>query len=584
MSAVSALVRPYRMRLAASGALGIAAAVLELTPAAGIYLAAQSVYSPSPDAWSVLSIAAVVFVLILLRYVLYGSSLIVSHAAAFSLQTRLRAQLAEKLGRVPRSFFDGRSPGSLKKALVDDVDALEATFAHHVPDAASGAVTPLIAFIVLLFVDWRLALVSLSLVPLGIAAMSLAMRNFDTMMEQWHSAERRANEVVLELLRGIVVLKAYGRDATEMKRVREGVFGVRDFAEGINKRSAPAYTLFMLMLSSNLVVVLPVGVAFYQAGEIGKPVLLLFLALGYGLTAPLMKLMFLFGDMQMNLVRIQRIGTILDADEQEREVTGVSALTAAARVGVVVQSVSFTYDEARGPALEDVTLAIEPGQRVALVGPSGAGKSTLAQLISAAREPGAGEVALLVDGERRSPRGAVSFVGQEAQLFFGTVRENLLMARPNASDEQLAAAAQAAGLQEVLARLPKGLDTQIGERGAHLSGGEAQRVTVARALLRDAPVVVLDEVTSHLDPENERAVQRGVDALAVGRTLVIIAHRLRTIIGADVIAVLDGGRLVDKGTHDELRRRCAVYERMWSAQQAAAGWTLGKPRVEEKAS
>ncbi|MEM7151366.1 MAG: ABC transporter ATP-binding protein [Myxococcota bacterium] len=579
MTTVGQLVRPHRPRLALSAVLAIVAASLELAPAAGIYFAARSVYGPSDARWSVPLIAAVVFGLVLVRFVLFGGSLVVSHAVAFRVLRQLRSRMALKLGTVPRSFFDTHSPGDLKKAMVEDVDAVEASFAHHVPDGASGIVTPLLAFGVLLAVDWRLALVSLSLVPVGFVAMAVAMRNFDGLMKQWHDAERRANEVVLELLRGIVVLKAYGRDATEMARVRQGVFGVRDFADAMNERSGPAYTGFMLLLSSNLVVVLPVGVALFQAGEIDEPILALFLALGYGLTAPLLRLMFLFGDIQMNAVRLRRIGAILGAEEQPRE---PAVVRSSGPAGIEVREVTFFYDEARGPALRDVSLRIEAGQRVALVGPSGAGKSTLAQLLAGAREPDVGEV-VLTDGDARgSVLGSVGLVGQHAQLFFGTLRDNLLLARPDASDDALAAAATAAGLDELIERLPEGWDSPVGERGAHLSGGEAQRVTVARALLRETPIVVLDEVTSHLDPDNERAVQRGIDALARGRTLIVVAHRLRAIMQAQLIVVLDGGRVVDRGSHQALLDRCSVYRRMWDAQEAAAGWTLGGAKAERR--
>ncbi|MEM6989213.1 MAG: ABC transporter ATP-binding protein [Myxococcota bacterium] len=576
MSAIRRLIAPHRPRLAFSALLAVGAAVLELAPTAGIYFAAKAVYTPSPGDWSVRTIAVAVLGAVLVRYLMFGTSLVMSHAVAFRLMRQLRSQLAKKLGRVPRSFFDSRSPGELKKAMVEDVDALEASFAHHVPDVISGALTPVLALSVLLFVDWRLALVSVALVPVGVATMALVMRDFDEVMKQWHAAERRSNEVVLDLLRGIVVLKSYGRDATEMKRVREGIFGVRDFADQINRRSAPGYTLFMLLLSSNLVVVLPVGAALFAAGEIDKPVLVLFVALGYGLTSPLLKLFSLFGDVQMNSVRMRRVGAILEADQLPAE-DGVPISGAAA--GIVLDGVSFTYDEKRGAALHDVSLVVDAGQRVALVGPSGAGKSTLAQLLAGARDPTVGKVEVAVDGRRVPPRGSVSFVGQQPQLFFGSLRDNLLMARPEATDHELAVAARGASLDEVLERLPEGWDTPVGDRGAHLSGGEAQRVTVARALLQDAPVVVLDEVTSHLDPDNERAVQKGIDTLAHGRTLVVVAHRLRAVVGSDLIVVLDQGRMVATGSHAELLERCTVYRRMWDAQQAAAGWTLGPERL-----
>ncbi|MEM1022998.1 MAG: ABC transporter ATP-binding protein [Myxococcota bacterium] len=581
MGAFAELLRAHRLRLVASAVLAVAAAALELAPALGIYAAALVVFAPTPELDRLPWIALAILGLVLLRYVFFGTSMILSHASAFALQRELRTELARKLAVLPAGFFDQRSPGDLKKAVVDDVDALEATFAHHVPELASGAVTPLLALGFLLFVDWRLALVSLSLVPVSFAAFAFTMRNFDELMAGWHAAERRANEVVQELFRGIVVLKAFGREASQMKQVRESVFGIRDFADTLNRRMAPAYTLFMMLLGSNLLVVLPTGVILHGGGSIDSPTLILFLALGYGITAPLLKLMTLFGDFQMNMVRIQRVSAILDQPPRSRE---SSTASGAGSLGIIVEDLSFAYDEERGPVLRGVDLEIQPGQKVALVGPSGSGKSTLAQLLAGARRPTQGLVALLDAGRRRDPLGSVSLVGQRAELFFGTLRDNLLMARPEATEDELRAALDAAGLSAVVEHLPLGWDTPIGERGAHLSGGEAQRVTMARAFLRDCPVQVLDEVTSHLDPDNERLLQQSVSRLCQGKTVILVAHRLRSVMGVDQLVVLDEGRVVDRGPHGLLLDRCPLYRRMWEVQQSAEGWRLGTRRRELRVS
>ncbi|NVB42001.1 ABC transporter ATP-binding protein [Pseudenhygromyxa sp. WMMC2535] len=587
--------RPHRGLLLTSVLLAILASLLELVPHALVYLAALRVFADPPALAGLTSLAALAFAAVTARYLLTGGSLVISHAVAFRVLRGLRERMIAKLAKIPLGVLERKSPGDLKKALVEDIDALENVVAHQLTELASALLVPLAGVIVLLTVDWRMAVASVALLPLAVLIMAISMRDVGEQMSAWHAAERRANVAILEFFRGIVVLKAHDRDASSMSRVRGSVLAIRDLATSMTRRTAIGYMAFFTLLSSNLVVVLPVGVALHRAGELSRPDLVLFLLLGFGLTAALLKLLFLFSDLQMNKVRWARIQSLLEAPEIDRE--GAPAFDPEATQEISLETtldttlekqpestelrfehLSFSYATDRGPALQDLSFTAPAGSITAIVGPSGAGKTTLAQLIAGTRRPSEGrasigdvEIATLSAAQRRE---LITVIAQQAHLFHGTLRDNLRLARPAASDAELEQVARAAALLPMIEQLPRGWDTLVGERGASLSGGEAQRVAIARALLRDTPVVVLDEVTAKLDAHSERAVQQALGALLHGRTVVVIAHRLRTVATADRIVVLDAGRLVDQGSHRELVERCPLYQRMWTAQEAAGRWRI----------
>lgn len=550
------------------------AALLELTPHVVVYLAADALLRDTPAMDRLPWLAALAVGGVVLRYVFLGTGTVLSHATAFRMMRLARIAIAEKLARVPLGFFGTHSSGDLKKTTVDDVAALEGVFAHNLPDLASAVVVPVAAFAWLAHVlGWAMALVSLGLVPIAFAVQARVMGSMGDEFKKWHAAETRANESILEFLRGIAVLKSFDREAQSLERVRDGVYGIRDYATEVTERMMTGYALFEVLVSHTLLLVVPTAVAAYLAGWVDAPGVVLFVVLGAGMTAPLLKLMFLFGRGHMTKLGAKRIVDVLAADELT---AGES--DAPKTFDIEVRGVSFRYAEERPNALENVSIVVPEGTVTAIVGPSGSGKTTLGRMLVRSTDPDSGAIAIGgVDLRELRPELLTALVGRVEQattLFVGSARENLLLAKPDATDDELERVTRAAKLHEVLARLPSGYDTELQERGGRLSGGERQRLGIARALLKDAPVLLLDEVTSNLDAETEHAVQQGISALAEGRTVIVIAHRLRSVVGCDQIVVLDDGAVVESGTHEELLARDGLYRELWDAQESARDWTL----------
>jgi len=569
------LLRSQPRLLLSAAALATLAAVAELAPYVLVYRMAGAVTAPDPDTGHLVWLAVLILAAAILRLLLFGGANILSHRMAFRIQKDLRIALVRALERQPLGQLEGRA-GDLKKTLIDDVGGLEHLIAHTQPDAVAGLVLPLLVAVLLLAVDWRMALASLALLPVALAAQTRAFRGLEAIHARWHAADTAANASLLAYIRGIATLKAHNRVARSLGTLRTAVHALAGLADSITRRTAIPYALFFVTLSTNLLVVLPVGVVLHIAGILDVAAFVLFVVLGAGLTAPLLRVMFAFGALERQMQGAARVAALLDTPALGSR---QPASTPGTQVGTDIgfEHVSFGYGD-RSDVLHDVSFAIPAGSIAALVGPSGAGKSTLVRLVARFWDARDGAVRIggidVRDMAPESLRDQVAVVFQDPFFFNGTLRENLAIAARDATTATLMQATEAAGLAGLIAQLPQGLDTPIGDRGARLSGGERQRLAIARALLKNAPILLLDEATAFADPESERAVQQAIGRLTVGRTVLVVAHRLATVMQADTIAVLADGRLDGVGRHDVLLRDSPVYRRLWDAQTSSRDWAL----------
>jgi ATP-binding cassette subfamily B protein len=566
-------------------ATAILSAALSVAPFWFLYRIAIELFAPRPDLSEVRRLAAWALALLALRWALMAVSHVLAHKGAFAVQHRLRVGMARRLNEVPLSFFAGRGSGHLRRTLTDDVNNLEGFLAHMLPDAIASAAVPLAAMALLFAADWRLALASLLPLPLALVAQHVLMRRAAGRMREWSELQKRIADQVGEYVRGITVVKAYGRDARSFGELSGAVRGAVGWVEDYARDSSAGWVLFTGLLSANLVIVAPLGAWLHVQGTLDLPTYVLFLLVAPAVLLPLLRLTFALGEQLQRAESLARINDVL----------GTPALTQPAQPTIPDGRLDLDFADVRHRygsrlALNGVSLRAEAGCLTALVGTSGSGKSTLARLVARLYEAESGHVRVGGMDVRDWPLDAllarIGIVFQEVFLFHGSVAENLRLARPDASDAELQAAARAARAHDFIQALPLGYDTPLGERGAGLSGGERQRLSIARALLKDAPILLLDEATASVDAENEALIQQALDTLCQGRTVLMIAHRLRTVMHADRIIVLDAGRVAGQGRHDELLRDCPAYQRLWRDHESARDWSLaadGRRDAEEAA-
>lgn len=572
------VITEHRRGLIVSALLSVLAAACSMAPYVAVYLTAAELFTPGPegvDQGRIGWIAAFTALAVILRSVLAGASSHLAHVTAYRILARLRLALADRLQRIPLGRVQRRSSGEMKKLLHDDVEQLEEALAHGVPDLAAAAAVPLATTALLMAVDWRLGLVALvALVPLlAVSATGMALANKNNAALAAHTSV--LNTAILTYLQGIKVIRGYLRHDSGYDQARAAVI---EGAE-LNDRtlhSPVRWLVGVMTVATGFAVALLVPVAGhgFVDGRTGLDTLALFLVVALGYLTPVIGLV---GVLATVLVRIQFSATAVREMLAEEELPLPARPQVPDRFDVALEEVEFAYEAGRA-VLHGVSLEVPDGTTCALVGATGSGKTTIARLIARFWETGGGRVTIggvdVRDIEPALLARLVAFVQQDEYVFATTLLENIRIARPGATDAEVIAAAEAAQLGELVAGLPDGWATALGTGGGNLSGGQRQRISVARALLKDAPVVILDEATASLDALTERRTLQAVRALTRGRTVIAIAHRLDTVRSADRIAVVEDGRIRATGSHDELLAADLGYQELWNAYREATGWHL----------
>ncbi|WP_435105106.1 ABC transporter ATP-binding protein [Arhodomonas sp. AD133] len=571
------LLRPERTRLLIAMALAVAAVALELWPYWLLYRAAAVVLAGNAVASQLTGLAGWLTLALVGKYAAYTLAGYLSHYAAYRLLFEIRRNLVRRIASIPLTRLQAYTTGTLKKIVFQDVERLELFIAHHTIELVAAVLGPLFVGILLFWVDWRMALAALSTVPLAIAVQAVLFRDIGERIDEYNQAVADLNGATVEYVRSMPVMKAFRQTAGSFRAMNDSLERYRHLVSDFTRQAVPGWSAFMVLLGANITVVLPVGLWLNLHGALTVPELILCLMAGSGLLRPLFKVMHFASLIREILGGVRRIQPLLVSAPSDTR----TATDPPVRHDVTFDGVRFGYG-ARN-ALEAVSFRLPEGRMTALVGPSGAGKTTVVNLLGGLQVPDQGEIrigdvplARLSEAQRTR---LVAVVPQEAFLFRGTLLDNLRLGRPNATDAEVQRAAGIAQADQFIRDLPEGYFTRVEEQGVRLSGGERQRIAIARALLADTPILVLDEATAFADTLTEQAFYRALRRAYPDKTVLVVAHRLYAVDGADQVLVLDDGGLTDAGGHSELLERCPLYRELWESQFESHAWQL---RTEEE--
>lgn len=488
-----------------------------------------------------------------------------SHTATYHTLRDLRKCLLSKLSRVPMGTILGTPSGQYKTTIVDRVEGMEPTLAHLIPEMTSNLLVPLAITVYIFMLDWRMGLASLVTPVLGLFIVAQSGKTYGARWQGAVETGRRMTNAIVEYVGGIQVVKAFSQSAGSYKKYARAVEDNAQYFVDWMHDNQKYMASWQSILPAVLVTVLPTGLLLWNGGSLAARSFLTIIVLSLGLTGPLIAAMSFVDELAVVGTNVGEITKILDAPELNRPEQPVPI----AGNAVQLKEVSFTYGKTDAEVIHNISLDIPPGTVTALVGPSGSGKSTMAKLIAGFWDVTAGTITLGGINLKEIPLAQlnqqIAYVSQDNYLFDRTIRENIRMGRPEATDAEVEAVSKAAGCDSFIRALAHGYDTLCGSGGGHLSGGEKQRISIARAMLKDAPIVILDEATASIDPENEALIQRAISALTKGKTLIVIAHHLGTIVNADNIVVVDKGRIAAQGKQAELQESCPLYALMWQA-------------------
>jgi len=520
----------------------------------------------------------------------HSISTIGSHNLAFSIIEDTRKRVVEKLSRLSMGTIEEKSSGKWSQFVVETVDKMEKPIAHVIPEVLANVIIPIVIVVIIFILNWKIALANLVTLPLGMLFSMLMMKDYEAKSKRYIEASKKMNAAAVEYIQGIKVIKAFNKSASSYDKFQKAVEDNRDSMLDWYLSVCFAMTAAMEVLPSTLLVVLPVGLYLFMTGGITTPVLIMCVLLSYASYKPLLKAMTYMDTMANVRVVFGEIQSVLDLPELIRQDTALAPHGYDVRFENVVFGYGGALCETAGTAAQDtaagnavngaaakdstkvfdgLNFIAKEGELTAIVGSSGSGKSTIAKLLAGFWNIDSGHITIggadigSMSLERNMQ--LVTYVSQENFLFNKTIRENLKMAKEDATDAEIEAACTKASIHDFIKSLPDGYDTNAGNAGSKFSGGERQRLTIARALLKDSPIVVLDEATAYSDPENEAIIQQSIDNLVKNKTVIMIAHRLSTIVNADKIIVLDKGKIAAEGTHTELLQRSPLYQKMWQS-------------------
>ena len=511
-----------------------------------------------------------------IKVLAFGLSTGISHHVAFNVLEGMRLKVADVFMKAPLGEVYAHSIGEIKGIIVDKIENIEPPLAHFVPEGSGHLVLPIVSFVALCMIDIRVALGALAALPIGILFMALTFSISGKNLTKYQEANAHMNSVIVEYIEGIEVIKAFGKTGVSYEKYAGAIRDYRDFVIEWMKDTWVTMKLAFAFMPATLLGVVPISVLLIDKGSMTVSEMALAVMLAMSMVISMTKIEVFSNslrEMEYTVKEIQKLFDMKTLSEPSIEKLPES-------YDVKLKNVHFTYDEKEGEVLHGIDLALPEGSFTALVGPSGGGKSTVAKLIARFWDTTSGSIEIggvnIKDMKVTSLANLVSFVTQDNFLFRCSLLENIRLGNPNATDEEVKAAARAACCEEFILKLPDGYNTSAGEAGKRLSGGERQRIAIARMMLKNAPIVILDEATAFTDPENEDKLQQSIAALTKNKTLLVIAHRLSTIKEADNIVVLSDGKIEASGKQDELMEKCPLYNRMWQAHIGARKWSAGK--------
>ena len=571
----------YRYFTYASWVLSAVSALVALVPFVYIWKILRDVLNAAPDYAQAVNIPhygwmAVLFAV--LAYLIYIAALMCSHLSAFRVATNLRLEVSEHLATLPLGFTETFGSGKLRKIIHESTGAAETFLAHQLPDKYNAMATPIGLLVLLLVFDWRLGLLSLVPVALGFVIMSAmtGRRMADKMRQYGNALESMSNEAV-EYVRGIPVVKTFGQSVFSFKKFKATIDEYEKWVIAYTKELRMPMMLYTAAINGVFAFLIVGGLLFTRNGVTSEFLLnlLFYIIITPVISLTLTRIMYMSENELVVADALARVDSVLDAEpvpenDHPRHPKDAS---------VSLKDVHFSYDS-KTDVIKGVSLKIQPGQTVAFVGPSGGGKSTLANLICRFFDVQSGSVRVGEADVRDIPKeelmDTISFVFQNSRLLKGSILDNVRLGRAQATEAEVLAALKAAQCMDIVEKFPEGIHTVIGTKGVYLSGGEQQRIAIARAMLKNAPILLLDEATAFADPDNEARVQAAFAQLAKGKTVIMIAHRLSTVANADCIYVVRDGQIAESGTKDELCAQNGLFARMWQEYQASVQWKVAK--------